>query len=137
MTRLLARFAALISIALPPVCAHAEVMDNEASVHDLWFGAVFLGIAAILAWRWRRWAGLVVTALFVVSFSVAASELADPVVGPLILRESGPGYASHFWGAAITGTALQAAAIGITLVRTGPARGVRRQRARRREEGTA
>jgi len=68
------------------------VMDKEPTLRAIWGAAVLLGFVGFAAARFRRW--LVLPALILIAI-VAWSrlgELADPIVGPAIVREAGRGY---------------------------------------------
>ncbi len=99
---------------------HAEVMDKEPSTSDNWILAVVTGVLAFAAWRWRRWAGCVVFALFALAVLNVWSELHDPSVGPAIVQEAGSSYAANFYASA---------AIGLVLHSTAAIWGLRRRRA--------
>jgi hypothetical protein len=113
----LGRLAALVCILLAAIVwpVHAEVMDKEPSIADNWFATGICSFAAILAWRFRWWAGGAVAALFLITRLSVWSELHDPFVGPAIIQEAGSEYVWQFYLSAGVGLAVQvtAAAFGL------------------------
>ena len=77
--------------------AQAEVMDKEPSILAHWLSAVVLGGGAIAAWRWRWWAGSLVTAIGVLIVPSFYWELNDSSVGPAIRAEAGNTYVLHYY----------------------------------------
>jgi hypothetical protein len=59
MHRLAFSVVVLFLLTAPPLCA--EVMDKEPTTTSHWVFAVTAGGLAVLAWRWRWWAGAVVS----------------------------------------------------------------------------
>lgn len=90
MRRLILFLFVLVVVA--PRLAHAEVMDKEASVSEIWAWALFGGCAAVLAWRVHVWLGAFVSVALGLFFVSLWSEFADPFVGPAIRSEAGVGY---------------------------------------------
>jgi hypothetical protein len=72
-----------------------EVMDKEPSIRSMWISALVLGGGGLLLCR--RWPWLVLLILPVVALGTWAlsAEIADPFVGPAILREAGTNYPTH------------------------------------------
>jgi hypothetical protein len=103
---------------------YAEVMDKEPSIADNWWAAILLALVAVLAWRWRWWAGAVVTGVFLLRVWGVWAEVHDPWVGPAIVREAGQEYPGQFYLSVLLGVAAHAgAAVG----------GIRKARRARRE----
>jgi hypothetical protein len=69
--------------------AHAEVMDKEPSLAQIWTVALVLGLLGAAAWRWNSWIGAVVSVLAALAAWAMHTEFADPFVGPAILAEAG------------------------------------------------
>lgn len=90
--RLLSLLTLVVLLVAVPAVAHAEVMDKEPSVSQIWAWALLGGAALALTWRIRAWLGAVVTALVALFFRDLWSEITDPAVGPAIRAEAGDGY---------------------------------------------
>jgi hypothetical protein len=82
----------LVLVVVVPRLAHAEVMDKEASLSEIWTWALFGGGAALLAWRAHVGLGAFVTVPLGLFFVSLWTEIADPFVGPAIRSEAGVGY---------------------------------------------
>jgi hypothetical protein len=86
----------LLILLLSPVCVHAEVMDKELSVPQIWLMlalALLICAAAAAVWRW-----LLIPSFFLgllIGPAGARMEWLDPFVGPAIRHEAGAGYGIH------------------------------------------
>ncbi len=106
------RVTVLLGTALvATVPAHAEVMDKEPSIAEHWIWALAAGFLAILGWRWRWWAGLLVTVVGVLAIPGFYFELNDRFVGPAIRAEAGSGYVANYYASAVVWLALNAVAV--------------------------
>lgn len=93
MTGRIAAVALLLLLAAP---LHAEVMDKEMSIPDIWRSAIVPAVLAVAAALLNRW-------LLLLSFCVAIvlgptfawTEWHSESVGPAILREAGASYGLH------------------------------------------
>jgi len=108
--------AGLLLLTLVPTLLGAEVMDKESSVREIWSSVLLVGLVAVLAYKYlplsaAGFVGLACRTLSAVLLFGVYQELADPHVGPAILREAGPGYVTQFHFAAITAGALQCVGI--------------------------
>ena len=103
--------AALIVWAVTATDAYAEVMDKEPSIADNWLLAVVGGLLAIAAWRWRGWAGLMVTSVVMFFLLGVYMELQDPFVGPAMRREAGEHYVTHYYAAVVVAVVLNAVGV--------------------------
>ena len=108
------RFASLLFVILL-LCVlfsplQAEVMDKEPSIAQNWVNAAAFSLAALLAWRYRWWAGACVSGFFIATLFAVWSELRDPFVGPAINGEAESGYTRHFYSSAALGLAVHLAA---------------------------
>ena len=92
MTRTQIAWLALALAGLVPTVASAEVMDKEPSLRGLWQSAILLGLVGLLAWRWNRLLGIVVTAVVLPLVWSFHWELTDPFVGHDIRLEAGESY---------------------------------------------
>lgn len=97
----------LLAVALTTP-AWAEVGDKEASVPGIWTAAALFAALAILAGRWRLWAGLLLWLLGVVWAVGPILEWHDPQAGPAIAQEMGRNYGLHAYAAMIAAIALPA-----------------------------
>ena len=72
---------------------HAEVSDKMASIPQLWVQGIVIAIILFALVRWSVW--LSIFAIVVITFfGIATYEtLADPYVGPAIMKEQGVPYA--------------------------------------------
>jgi hypothetical protein len=77
-----------------------EVMDKEPTLLTVWGVALGLGVLGFAATRFRRW--LVVPALGIVAIAawIQLGKLADPVLGPAIMQQTGRMYLIHSCAAA-------------------------------------
>jgi hypothetical protein len=107
-------FVVLLAVCLSfPASVQAEVLDKELSVSALWAaGALGAWLGAIVCAHRPR-VGLLTAAVALVPLLSAFSELADPFVGPALLRETGGRYVHHVAGSMI----LLACGHGVGLLR--------------------
>jgi hypothetical protein len=82
-----------------------EVMDKEASVPEMWFGAVVFG--GIGFWSARRWVwpGPLFLAWLAFGLWAVHGELTDRSIGPAILEETGRSYPVHAYLSSALATA--------------------------------
>ncbi len=116
MTRATALIAAIFALLLLAAPAWAEVMDKEPTRAGLWLTAVVVSAAGLVAWRWKGWAGAVVSVVglpWVWSFHW---ELVDPWVGPAIRHEAGPEYVRQAYASMMLCTLAHVAAMTIWFV---------------------
>jgi hypothetical protein len=86
-------------------------MDKEPSLRELWQSAALFGLAGLLAWRWDRRLGFVVTALVLPLEWSFHWELTDPSVGHAIRLEAGEGYVNQAYASMLLCTLLHLAGI--------------------------
>ena len=110
--------SALLLLSAATVPLHAEVMDKEPSMVDNWVVAIGTGGLALVAWRWRRWLGALISILFALVATNVLFELRDPFVGPAIRDEAGERYVWHFYASVAVGTALHLMAVAGAYVRS-------------------
>ena len=106
-------FAVLVVLALTAANVSAEVMDKQPSATENWIWSAAGGLVAIAAWRWRSWAGLVVTPLALMRLLAVYLDLRDPFIGPAMRLEAGDGYVTQFYLAAALAVALNILAVSI------------------------
>lgn len=113
-----ARLAALafLAVLLISRTAFAEVMDKELSVSEIWFWSLASGVAGLLGWPAFRPLAAIGAGLGLLMLVSVLTELADPAVGPAILREAGPEYPVHVWAALLVAISLHM--LGIVARRT-------------------
>jgi hypothetical protein len=116
------RFAfLLLSLALASgVPIFAEVMDKEPTIAQNWAYAVGAGLLCLAMGRWRWWAGIAVSALWLAWIWGVRQELANVSVGPAILAEGGQRYVTQFYLSAVLGLALRGGAIYVNWRTRGP-----------------
>jgi hypothetical protein len=91
--------------------AHAEVMDKEPTVTNMWTAAAMFGIAGAAAWVWRAWLGCLASCITLFFAWGMYAELADPFVGRDILQEAGPAYVRHTYASVAASIAPHLGAI--------------------------
>ncbi len=69
-----------------------EVMDKEPSLIQIWLLSLVIGVGGFFLVRYRYWLLAVVLAIASVLAWSQPSELRDPLVGPVIIREAGYSY---------------------------------------------
>ena len=86
-----------------PLLIHAEVMDKELSIPQIWgalFVALLICLLSAVLWRWilvlSLFVGLLLTGLV-----SALIEWNDPFVGPAIRAEAGAEYGIHIYAAIV------------------------------------
>ena len=87
-------------LLLFPLTVNAEVSDKMATQPDLWLSGLLVGVLIAAGIRWSKWlnlVGLPLTALFVY---FAYDTLAQPDIGPAIIREQGGHYIVALYGSA-------------------------------------
>lgn len=82
-------FAIAMSVAGP---VHAEVMDKEPALVEIWAWALAACGLGLVGWRFRWWLGALAALIGLPFFVAVHSELRDPFVGPAISAEAGPTY---------------------------------------------
>lgn len=97
--------ALLLSLAGP---VHAEAMDKMPAQQEIWTVALCAGVFAIIAWRYRKWLGLITTSLLVVAANAAYAEFSDPALQEALQLEVGTWYLPSFYSAVATALALNA-----------------------------
>lgn len=83
-------------VVASPLVAHAEVMDKELSILQIWqalLGALAFCALATALWRWLLVASLL--AGLATGLAFAWTEWFDPLVGPAIRVEAGAAYGAH------------------------------------------
>jgi hypothetical protein len=89
---------AAIAAWVAPIPAVAEVSDKVLSIPEIWLWSGLGAVVAFAAWRYRFWAGLLVS-LPASLFAIATiAEVRDPYVGPAILMEQGWLYVASAYG---------------------------------------
>ena len=88
-------------LLLLPVSAIAEVSDKMATQPGLWFSGLIAGILVAAAVRWTKWLNLIGVPLVVLFFYFAYDTLAQPNIGPAIIREQGVPYIIALYGSAV------------------------------------
>jgi hypothetical protein len=69
-----------------------EVMDKEPSLVQIWVVSLVLGVGGFFLAKYRYWLLAVVLAIASLLAWSQLSELSDPLVGPVIIREAGYSY---------------------------------------------
>src|SRR6266487_308181 len=69
-----------------------EVMDKEPSLVQIWLLSLVLGLGGFFLTKHRYWSLPVVLTIAMVLAWFQLSELRDPLVGPVIIREAGYSY---------------------------------------------
>ena len=112
---------ALLTVALSPTLAMAEVSDNAPTIPELWTVGVILGGLSMLAGWYRWWLGLIFLALTLFLVLATYDVIADPHVGPAIRQEQGELYVFSSWASMCLLFGLNV--LGIVLGRLRLARG--------------
>jgi hypothetical protein len=81
-------------------------MDKEPTVAGNYLWAITSGGVAVVAWRWRWWAGALVSILTLLGVWAVCQEINDPFVGAAIEAEAGRLYATNFYLSVSIGIAL-------------------------------
>jgi hypothetical protein len=89
---------AAIAACVAPVSAVAEVSDKILPLSRIWLWSGLGAIAVFAAWRYRRWAGLLVSLPASMVPIATIAEVRDPYVGPAILEEQGWLYGASAYG---------------------------------------
>ena len=92
---------AAIAACAAPVSALAEVSDKIPPLSQIWLWSGLGAIVAFAAWRYRLWAGLLVSLPASVVPIATIAEVRDPYVGPAILEEQGWLYAASAYGSLV------------------------------------
>lgn len=90
------RAAFALMMVASPLVAHAEVMDKELSIPQIWqalLWALAFGTLAAALWRWLLILSLL--AGLATGLAFAWTEWFDPSVGPAIRVEAGAVYGAH------------------------------------------
>jgi hypothetical protein len=77
-----------------------EVMDKEPSIRSMWISALVLGCGGLLLCRRWPWFALLILPVVTLGTWGLSGEIADPFVGPAILREAGTSYPTHAYASA-------------------------------------
>ncbi len=85
--------AGAVVFLLPPP-ALAEVSDKIETIPEHWAMGLLLGLLGFVAWRWRKWAGIVFLLVSLPFATVGIAIIADSHVGPAALSEQGWPYAA-------------------------------------------
>lgn len=90
----------VVALALAALPLHAEVMDKEMSVAQIWQSVLLCGGIAMTVgfiWRWLLIPSFLFSLLYGPLFAVV--EWLDPYVGPAIAQEAGGSYGRHAYAA--------------------------------------
>jgi len=91
------RLTLILLATMMPLAAHAEVMDKELSVPQIWHGVIYGMLICVFSaaiWRWLLTASFFF-GLFLTGLDFAWTEWFDPYVGPGIRDEAGPHWGVH------------------------------------------
>lgn len=113
MTKTTTSSSATVTLLLLAAPAWAEVMDKEPSRPGLWLTAAVVGVAGLVAWLWKGWAGAVVSVVGLAWVWSFHWELVDPWVGPAIRQEAGPQYVRQAYASMMVCTLAHV--VGITV----------------------
>jgi hypothetical protein len=86
------QLVALLTILAFPAWAHAEVMDKEPTLPEIWTWAICAGGVGALCWAIPWWLGLLVALPAALFFGSLWEEITDPFVGRAIRAEAGANY---------------------------------------------
>jgi CBS-domain-containing membrane protein len=88
-------------ILLFPISAAAEVSDKMATQQGLWLSGLLTGLVVAVCIRWSKWTNLIAIPLAVMFLYFAYDTLAQPNIGPAIIKEQGTPYIVALYGSAI------------------------------------
>jgi hypothetical protein len=94
-------------LMLPPV----EVMDKELTVPEGWVVAALVSVGGYITARWRPWLAAAPLGILVGLGASVALQLADPYVGPAILKEAGASYPLRVYSALVVAGAATFAGV--------------------------
>lgn len=77
-----------------------EVMDKEPSIRSMWISTLVLGGGGLFLCRRWPWFALLIVPVVALGAWGLMGEIADPHVGPAILREAGASYPTHAYASA-------------------------------------
>ena len=90
-----------IALLLMTGIAHAEVSDKAASISQIWWCYLAVGVVALLLARYRFALGLVMLPVELLLIFINHDTLSDPYVGKALLAEQGSAYAWATYGGAV------------------------------------
>ena len=85
----ISRLTAVAILLVLTTQAHAEVMDKEPSLSEVWLVALPAAIVSLIACRFSPWWTLLTVPIFLLYLASFINEVTDPFVGPAILAEAG------------------------------------------------
>jgi len=84
-----------------PLLVFAEVSDKVPSIQQLWLQGIMVALVLSILVRFSYWF-FIVAALIVIFFGITSYEtIADPYVGPAILKEQGTAYVVALFGSVV------------------------------------
>lgn len=83
-----------------PLVAYAEVSDKMATQPELWAQGAVVGCILGVAIRWSKWVNIVGFPIVALFFYLAYDTLAQPDIGPAIIKEQGSSYIVALYGSA-------------------------------------
>ena len=88
-------------VLIIPLTSQAEVSDKMATQSGLWLSGFIAGALLAVFIRWSRWANIIGLPLIALFFYFAYDTLAQPDIGPAIIREQGAPYIVALYGSAV------------------------------------
>ena len=85
---------------LLPCGAFAEVSDKMATQSELWVTGIIFGIVLALLLLWSKWMNIIALPIAFLFFYFAYDTLAQPDIGPAIIKEQGKPYIFALYGSA-------------------------------------
>ena len=106
---LVTAWAALALTVMFPSAVWAEVMDKEPTLARVWVVGSAAAVLGFFGWRRHPTFGVAASVLAAIPAWALHQELADPHVGPAILREAGLSYVIQAYGVMLLCVALHVA----------------------------
>ena len=113
------RFRLFFVLTILCCIAHAEVSDKAASLSQIWWTDIAIGIVALVLARYRFVLGLVMLPICLLIAYVDHDTLADPYIGEALIAEQGQAYVWAVYGGAFFMHALLAIGLWLGWRRSG------------------
>jgi hypothetical protein len=88
-------------LPLIPSNVYAEVSDKMPTQPGLWITGLITGAIVALLLRWSKWLNILAAPLVLLFFYFAYDTLAQPDIGPAIIKEQGTPYIIALYGSAV------------------------------------
>ncbi len=88
-------------LSLVPLNVYAEVSDKSPTQSGLWITGLITCAVVTLLLRWSKWLNILAAPLVLLFFYFAYDTLAQPDIGPAIIKEQGTLYITALYGSAV------------------------------------